>query len=62
MSGDSPFLLLLLSRGSWEAEGAVFTRICMSFLFIQIQVLFGEGNGKPIQYSCLENPKDGGAW
>ena len=22
----------------------------------------GEGNGKPIQYSCLENPRDGGAW
>ena len=23
---------------------------------------FGEGNGNPLQYSCLENPKDGGAW
>ena len=22
----------------------------------------GEGNGNPFQYSCLENPKDGGAW
>ena len=22
----------------------------------------GEGNGKPLQYSCLENPRDGGAW
>ena len=22
----------------------------------------GEENGKPLQYSCLENPKDGGAW
>ena len=22
----------------------------------------GEGNGNPIQYSCLENPMDGGAW
>ena len=21
-----------------------------------------EGNGKPLQYSCLENPMDGGAW
>ena len=35
----------------------------------QIQVLFsflaetiGEGNGTPLQYSCLENPVDGGAW
>ena len=22
----------------------------------------GGGNGKPLQYSCLENPKDRGAW
>ena len=22
----------------------------------------GEGNGTPLQYSCLENPVDGGAW
>ena len=26
------------------------------------QVLSGEGNGTPLQYSCLENPMDGGAW
>ena len=25
-------------------------------------VLPGEGNGTPLQYSCLENPMDGGAW
>ena len=24
--------------------------------------IFGEGNGIPLQYSCLENPMDGGAW
>ena len=23
---------------------------------------FGEGNGYPLQYSCLENPMDRGAW
>ena len=22
----------------------------------------GEGNGNPLQYSCLENPTDRGAW
>ena len=22
----------------------------------------GEGNGTPLQYSCLENPMEGGAW
>ena len=24
--------------------------------------LIREGNGTPLQYSCLENPMDGGAW
>ena len=24
--------------------------------------MLGEGNGTPLQYSCLENPMDGGAW
>ena len=24
--------------------------------------IFGEGDGTPLQYSCLENPMDGGAW
>ena len=28
------------------------------FLWLTI----GEGNGNPLQYSCLENPMDGGAW
>ena len=26
------------------------------------QACIGEGNGTPLQYSCLENPRDGGAW
>ena len=25
-------------------------------------LLFGEGNGNPLQCSCQENPRDGGAW
>ena len=27
-----------------------------------LEQFFGEGNGTPLQYSCLENPMDGGAW
>ena len=27
-----------------------------------LKVFTGEGNGNPLQYSCLENPMDGGAW
>ena len=28
----------------------------------KLQEIVGEGNGTPLQYSCLENPMDGGAW
>ena len=31
--------------------------ICRSLVY-----LLGEGDGIPLQYSCLENPMDGGAW
>ena len=27
-----------------------------------LALLIGEGNDTPLQYSCLENPMDGGAW
>ena len=33
-----------------------------SLLVIMDYLLVGEGNGTPLQYSCLENPMDGGAW
>ena len=32
-----------------------------SFLWLS-SIHCGEGNGTPLQYSCLENPMDGGAW
>ena len=28
----------------------------------EVAIAPGEGNGTPLQYSCLENPMDGGAW
>ena len=28
----------------------------------EVAVNIGEGNGNPLQCSCLENPRDGGAW
>ena len=33
----------------------------ISKIYKQLRKL-GEGNGTPLQYSCLENPMDGGAW
>ena len=30
--------------------------------FASVSLFNGEGDGTPLQYSCLENPMDGGAW
>ena len=34
----------------------------LSSIWHLVTTLVGEGNGTPLQYSCLENPMDGGAW
>ena len=31
-------------------------------LLITLDIVLGEGNGNPLQYSYLENPMGGGAW
>ena len=31
-------------------------------VYVYVKLSYGEGNGTPLQYSCLENPMDGGAW
>ena len=30
--------------------------------WMDLQILIGAGNGNPLQYSCLKNPMDRGAW
>ena len=35
---------------------------CVDYFEGMYALIFGEGNGTPLQYSCLENPMDGGAW
>ena len=40
-------------------------RLCFQFQLsrlIATATCFREGNGTPLQYSCLENPMDEGAW
>ena len=32
------------------------------YINAHLQINGGEGNGTPLQYSCLENTMDGGAW
>ena len=35
----------------------------LSYFYYYYSVIYnGEGTGTPLQYSCLENPMDGGAW
>ena len=42
----------------WEG-----TLTLMKYEILQVvAALSGEGNGTPLQYSCLENPMDGGTW
>ena len=46
-----------------RAESAeVLTFLSLHPFFILLAWNIGEGNGTPLQYSCLENPMDGGAW
>ena len=64
---------LVMDREAWSAaiHGVAKSRTRLSdwtdlnwtiSLFLISRSLFGEGNGTPLQYSCLENPMDGGAW
>ena len=46
-------------RGRLQSMGSL-ARLHFHFHFSLSCI--GEGNGNPLQYSCLENPRDGGAW
>ena len=59
---------IIFPLGSIYFCGVSFASGLWKFSFIYLKCLlsakigFGEGNGTPLQYSCLENPMDGGAW
>ena len=40
----------------------LFYYIHILIIYHDPKIILGEGNGTPLQYSCLENPMDGGAW
>ena len=55
-----PIVLNLLEfRTNRVIQYSVF---CVSCLSLSMFLKFTHGNGTPLQYSCLENPMDGGAW
>ena len=41
---------------------STYTYAHTTYTFRIITSSFREGNDNPLQYSCLENPMDGGAW
>ena len=41
---------------------ALHSSLPLAVYFTHGSVYMGEGNGNPLQYSCLENPMGGGAW
>ena len=43
----------------WPSEKSIAE---VSVIYRSLQHKIREGNGTPLQYSCLENPMDGGAW
>ena len=53
-----PIFWLLLG---WESRSLSSVLECGTFNNDYVDDI-GEGNGNPLQYSCLENPMDGGAW
>ena len=38
------------------------TNLSKSHIYALVYCIGREGNGTPLQYSCLENPMDRGAW
>ena len=49
----------------WQLVLVLFRSAAEAFhprSLILLHLNLGEGNGTPLQYSCLENPMDGGAW
>ena len=47
----------------WAAVHAVAkSQTRLSDFTLTLLSCIGEGNGNPLQYSCLENPREGGAW
>ena len=68
---------LLLFHGVWLREGVGWIQegedghkfmkrwkrwVCCKYEWPPVCNSVGEGNGNPLQYSCLENPVDSGAW
>ena len=53
---------VFLPRESWWAPVHGIAQSWTQLKCLSMHVCVGEGPGNSLQYSCLENPMDGGAW
>ena len=59
----SAFFVIQLSQKTIALTKWTFVGEAVSLIFNMLsRLVIGEGNGYPPQYSCLDNPLDGGAW
>ena len=57
------YVLLVLYGRTLLFISFIYNSLYLLILFWpSVCILCGEGNGNPLQYSFLENPRDGGAW
>ena len=56
-ASSSPVFLMMYSAYKLKKQSDNIQPWCIPF-----PIYLGQGNGTPLQYSCLENPMDGGAW
>ena len=58
------YSLCILNTQHLALSGIYKAQINSEWLIKMNKVLLchGEGNGNPLQCSCLENPRDGGTW
>ena len=63
----------LIGESLWTGDGLLLIMILSAVILLGqfvptryiwhcLEILCGEGNGTPLQYSCLENRMDRGAW
>ena len=74
MVNKSPKCSIWMQSQKWQIISVCFEGKTFNITVIQLYAptrnaeeaetewFYGEGNGTPLQYSCLENPRDGGAW
>ena len=54
----------MINKQKWINSKEKLTDVALNWVICWggLSIPTGEGNGTPLQYSCLENPMDGGAW